>query len=107
MKWPAAIKSLFAPPDLPYPTDPEADARSQDALFAALNGMVSDQRAWITFDDARSLFSMAPPAYAFGDGDEKGRHDLTAFAARAHCRFAFMPAEGRIYFTRDGARSEP
>jgi hypothetical protein len=44
--------------------------------------------------------------YAFGELDDQGKANLTAFAARSEHRasFDFMPVEGRIYFTRTESR---
>jgi len=45
--------------------------------------------------------------YAFGEMDEQGRDNLASFAAEREHRstFDFMPIEGPIYFTRQGAAS--
>ena len=40
--------------------------------------------------------------YAFGEMDEVGKSNIADFAAHVapRCTFAFMPVEGRVYFSR-------
>jgi len=60
------------------------------------------ERGWITFSEARALFSELDDNSAFGEMDPAGKSSLGAFAARAEHRseLDFRPTEGRIYFIR-------
>ena len=60
-----------------------------------------DERGWITFAEARSLFSTKGEQYAFGETDEDGRKNIETFAAQHRSVINFMPAEGRVYFVRE------
>jgi hypothetical protein len=78
------------------------NANSQSALSSSLKTLPAGGRGWISFAEARSLFSTMDDQYAFGEMDEQGRANLASFAAeREHeSTFDFMPTEGRLYFTR-------
>ncbi|HLH97134.1 MAG TPA: hypothetical protein VKW08_18640 [Xanthobacteraceae bacterium] len=67
-----------------------------------MNKVLPDHRAWVTLEEARSLFSGADKSYAFGDTDEAGKQSIAAFAALTKSRVEFMPAENRVYFRRLG-----
>jgi hypothetical protein len=71
-------------------------------LSASLRPLPVGERGWIELSEARALFSRADDHYAFGQMDDGGRASLAAFAARSEhrCTFDFMPAEGRLYFSR-------
>ena len=60
-----------------------------------------DERAWITFAEARILFSTKGAQYAFGETDQDGRRNIESFAAQHRSVINFMPVEGRVYFVRD------
>ena len=84
-----------------------ADARrlhasSLPALSSSLETLHDGEQGWISFAEARALFSSMDDQYAFGEMDEQGRANLASFAAEPGHRFTFdfMPAEGRLYFTR-------
>jgi hypothetical protein len=63
------------------------------ALSASIRALVVGERGWITLLEARALF---------GEIDQVGKASLAAFAAEREHRSIpeFMPAEGRVYFTR-------
>jgi hypothetical protein len=84
------------------PDRPRLDASSENALSASIKGLPVGERGWITFAEARFLFSRMDDQEAFGEMDEEGRRTLAAFAAESEhsCSFDFMPTEGRVYFTR-------
>jgi hypothetical protein len=58
-------------------------------------------RGWITFAEARTLFSTKSDQYAFGEQDDAGRRNIESFAAQHRSAINFMPVEGRVYFVRD------
>jgi hypothetical protein len=97
-----SIQDLFVPG---RPGPPEAiklDASSRQALSRSLNQLVLEGRGWISFAEARALFSLADPQYAFGQTVDAGNASLASFAAagvRAY-EYEFMPSEGRVYFAR-------
>jgi hypothetical protein len=97
-----SIKGLFAPGG-PWPADAiKLDATSTQALSRSLKQLVLDERGWISFAEARALFSTADAQYAFGETDDAGNANLASFAAAGDRPYAFefMPAEGRVYFAR-------
>jgi hypothetical protein len=97
-----SIKGLFAPGQ-PGPADAiKLDGSSKQALSRSLKQLVLDERGWISFAEARSLFSTADAQYAFGEMDDDGNANLAAFAAAGErpYDFQFMPMEGRVYFAR-------
>jgi hypothetical protein len=90
----ATIKAAFG-----TSTPPDArrlSAVNELALSASIRALVVGERGWITLSEARALF---------GDMDQVGKASLAAFAAEREHRSApeFMPAEGRVYFTRKAA----
>jgi hypothetical protein len=97
-----SIKGLFAPAG-PGPGDaPRLDGSSEGALSRSLSGLYPEERGWIAFSEARSLFSTMEPQYAFGEMDEAGRRRIESFAGESdhRSRLEFMPSEGRVYFVR-------
>ena len=85
-----------APPD-----SMKLDGTTEAALARSLSALSPDQRGWITFAEARILFSTKGAQYAFGETDKDGRRNIEAFAAQHQSVINFMPVEGRIYFVRD------
>ena len=84
------------------PSDaPKLDGTTYAALAHALSGLPPDQRGWITFAEARVLFSTKDAQYAFGETDEDGRRNIESFAAQHRAVINFMPGEGRVYFVRN------
>ena len=65
-------------------------------------GIVTDERGWITFAEARNLFSTKGDQYAFGEKDDDGRKNIESFGAQHQSVVTFMPVEERVYFLRDG-----
>jgi hypothetical protein len=63
-----------------------------------LSALPPDKREWITFAEARILFSTKGAQYAFGEMDQDGRKNIETFAAQERSVINFMPAEGRVYF---------
>jgi hypothetical protein len=78
------------------------NASSRSTLSSSLRSLPEGKRGWISFAEARSLFSAMDDQYAFGEMDEQGNANLASFAAEPEHRstFDFMPIESRVYFTR-------
>ncbi len=85
-----------APPDAT-----KLDATTEATLARSLSALPPDERGWITFDEARTLFSTKGEQYAFGETDDDGRKNIESFAAQHQSVINFMPVEARIYFVRD------
>jgi len=99
------IKSFFemlfgadaaAPPDAT-----KLDGATEATLARSLSALPPDERGWITFAEARILFSTKGAQYAFGETDKDGRRKIESFAAQHRSVINFMPVEGRVYFLRD------
>jgi hypothetical protein len=82
-----------APPDAT-----KLDGTTYAALSHALSALPPDERGWITFAEARSLFSTERAEYAFGELDQDGRKAIESFAAQHRAVINFAPVEGRLYF---------
>jgi hypothetical protein len=88
--------------DAPAPPDAtKLDTTTQATLARSLSALSADERGWITFTEARLLFSTKGAQYAFGDTDEDARKNIESFAAQHQSVISFMPVEGRVYFVRD------
>jgi hypothetical protein len=93
------IRKLFGTGDNP-PDATKLDGTTEAALDCSLSALQPDQRGWITFAEARSLFSTKSDQYAFGEQDDAGRRNIESFAAQHRAFINFMPVEGRVYFVR-------
>jgi len=82
------------------------DGTTAATLARSLSALPLDERGWITFAEARTLFSTKGEQYAFGEADHDGRRNIESFAAQHRSVINFMPAEGRVYFVRDST-AEP
>ena len=89
---------LAVPPDAI-----ELDGTTEATLARSLSALPPDERGWITFAEARILFSNKDAQYAFGETDRDGRRNIESFAAQHRSVINFMPVEGRVYFVRDPA----
>jgi hypothetical protein len=83
-----------APPDAV-----KLDGTTEATLVRSLSALPLDERGWITFAEARILFSTKDAQYAFGETDQEGRRNIDSFAARHRSVINFMPVEGRVYFS--------
>jgi hypothetical protein len=88
-----------APPDAM-----KLDATSEATLARSLSALPPDERGWITFAEARILFSTKDAQYAFGETDQDGRRNIELFAAQHRSVINFMPVEGRVYFSPTASR---
>ena len=84
---------VAAPPDAM-----KLDGTTKATLTRSLSALPPDERGWITFAEARVLFSTKDAQYAFGEADQDGRRDLESFAAQHRSVINFMPVEERVYF---------
>jgi hypothetical protein len=96
----ARLKSLFARGPVEPLSARKLNAGNDAALATSIEGLRPGERAWITFEEGRALFSAMDDQYAFGELDEPGKLNLGAFAADHYVELDFRPIEGRIYFTR-------
>jgi hypothetical protein len=92
------IRSLFGADAAAPPDAMKLDGTTEATLARSL---LPDKRGWITFAEARSLFSTKGAQYAFGEMDQDGRKNIETFAAQQRSVINFMPAEGRVYFIRE------
>ena len=86
------------------PASPDAmklDGTTDAALARSLSALPPDERGWITFAEARILFSSKGAQYAFGETDEDGRRNIESFATQHQSVINLTPAEGRVYFVGD------
>ena len=77
------------------------DGTNETTLARSLSALPAEERGWITFAEARTLFSSERAEYAFGELDQDGRKNIESFAAQYHSAINFMPVEERVYFVRD------
>jgi hypothetical protein len=77
------------------------DGTTVATLARSLSALPPEERGWITFAQARILFSTKDDQYAFGETDEDGRKNIESFAAQHQSAINFMPSEARVYFVRD------
>jgi hypothetical protein len=95
------IRWLFVADAAGPPDAMKLDGTTEAALARSLSTLPPDERGWITFAEARILFSSKGAQYAFGETDEDGRRNIKSFATQHQSVINFMPAEGRVYFVRD------
>ena len=95
------IGKLFGADVAPPPDAARLDGTSEATLARSLSALSPDERGWITFAEARILFSTKGAQYAFGETDDDGRRNIDSFARQHRFVINFMPAEGRVYFVRE------
>jgi hypothetical protein len=99
------IMSLFLKligADVTAPLDAmRLDGATEATLARSLLALPPGERGWITFAEARILFSTEGDQYAFGEADRDGRRNIESFAAHHQSIINFMSVEGRVYFVRD------
>jgi len=94
------IRRLFGA-DAAAPSDAmKLDGTSEVTLARSLSVLSPAERGWITFAEARILFSTEGAQYAFGETDRDGKRNIESFAAQHRSVINFMPVEGRVYFVR-------
>jgi hypothetical protein len=77
------------------------DGTTEATLARSLSALSPDERGWITFVEARILFSTKGAQYAFGETDQNGRRNIETFGAQHQSVINFMPVKGRVYFVRN------
>ena len=88
--------------DAASPSDAmKLDGTTEAALVRSLSALPPEERGWITFAEARVLFSAKGAQYAFGETDDDGRRNIESFAGQHHSVIHFMTVERRVYFVRD------
>ena len=88
--------------DAPAPLDAtKLDGTTEATLARSLSALPPDERGWITFTEARILFSTKGAQYAFGETDQNGKRNIESFAAQHQSVINFIPVEGRVYFVRN------
>ena len=88
--------------DAASPSDAmKLDGTTEAALVRSLSALPPEERGWITFAEARVLFSAKGAQYAFGETDDDGRRNIESFAGQHQSAIHFMPVERRVYFVRD------
>lgn len=95
------IGKLFGAGASTPPDATKLDGTTEAALAQSLSALSLDEQGWITFAEARALFSVKGPEYAFGETDEDGRTKIESSAAQHRAIINFMPAEERVYFVHD------
>lgn len=87
--------------DAAAPSDAmKLDGTTEAPLARSLSALPPDERGWITFAEARILFSTEGAQYGFGETDQDGRRNIESLAAQHRSVINFMPFEGRVYFVR-------
>jgi len=94
------IRKLFGSSAADPPDATKLDGTTEATLARSLSALPPDERGWITFTEARNLFSTKSDQYAFGEQDDAGRRNIESFAAQHRAVFNFMPVEERVYFVR-------
>ena len=100
------IRRLFGANAAAPPDAAKLDGTTEAALARSLTALPPDERGWITFAEARILFSTKAAEYAFGETDEDGKRNIESFAAQHHSVINFTPVEERVYFVRDPQSSQ-
>jgi hypothetical protein len=95
------IRKLFGSSAADPPDATKLDGTTEAALTRSVSALSPGDRGWITFAEARTLFSTKSDQYAFGEQDDAGRRNIESFAAQHRSAINFMPVEGRVYFVRD------
>jgi hypothetical protein len=95
------IGRLFGADAAAPPDAMKLDGTTEATLARSLSALPPEERGWITFAEARILFSAKDAQYAFGETDQGGRGNIESFAAQHRSVINFMPVEGRVYFVRD------
>ena len=68
---------VAAPPDAM-----KLDGTTEATLAHSVSGLPPNERGWISFAEARILFSTKGSQYAFVETDQDGRRNIESFAAR-------------------------
>jgi hypothetical protein len=80
------IGKLFGADVAPPPDARKLDGTTEAALARSLSALPPDERGWITFAEARFLFSTKGDQYAFGETDDDALVRLTSTNDGKHLR---------------------
>ena len=83
------------------PKAKKLDGTTEATLARSLLALPPEERGWISFAEARVLFSTKGAQYAFGEMDQNRRRNIEVFAAQHQSVINFMPVRGRVYFLRN------
>ena len=72
------IGKLFGTGDNPADIT-KLDGTTEATFGRSLSALPQDGRGWVTFAEARTLFSAKSDQYAFGETDDDGRKRLATF----------------------------
>jgi hypothetical protein len=86
------IGKLFGTSDNPSDVM-NLDGTTEATLSRSLSVLPPGEQGWITFAEARTLFSTKGAEYAFGETDDDGRRNIETFAALHRSIVNFMPIE--------------
>src|SRR5262249_24610576 len=78
------------------------DGTTEAALARSLSALSPDERGWITFAEARILFSTKSDQYAFGETDDDGRKAIES----SPVRYQLYAGRGDGLFRTRSDRSE-
>ena len=92
---------LFGVDPAVLPDATKLDGTTEATLARSLSALPPDEHGWITFAEARILFSTKNAQYAFGETDKDGIRDIESFATQHRSVINFMSVERRVYFARD------
>src|SRR6516162_4515667 len=85
--------------DAPAPPDAtKLDGTTEARLARSLSALPPAERGWITFAQARILFSPKGAKSGLGDSAPTGRTTLGSFAAQHVSAINFFPVENGVYF---------
>jgi hypothetical protein len=89
--------------DVATPQDAmKLDGTTEAKLVRSLSALPPDEQGWITFADARMLFSTKGARYAFGETDQDGRRNIGSFAAQLPVRYQLHAGRGAGLFQPQG-----
>jgi hypothetical protein len=85
-----------APPDAR-----KLDGTTEAALARSLSASPPGERGWITFAEARILFSTEGAQYAFGETHRDGRRHIESFATQRPSSTSCRSRTGSISYAAD------
>jgi hypothetical protein len=76
------IRKLFGADATAPPDATKLDGTTEAALARSLSPLPPHEQGWLTFAEARTLFSTKGDQYAFGELDRDGGKNIESFAAQ-------------------------
>src|ERR1700687_5033433 len=96
----ARLKSLFASDPVEPSSARKLNAGSEAALAASIKGLRPGERAWITFEEGRALFSVLHRALPDLQGMKPGSTCCSHLLQRTTSVGLFLPSDGRSICVR-------